>query len=141
MERREFFKSLIAGGASMRERPRAKNRRAHHTGERLYHGPMEIPEDIVRIIAAHPAIKKTTCRHLVSRYANTGWVWLFRCQIPESRQMVGEIIRTPEGKIRVHCWSAARSNGLSIKTPADIIAGVDARKLRDSICLEDDPRW
>ena len=129
MERREFFKSLIAGGASMRERPRAKNRRAHHTGERLYHGPMEIPEDIVRIIAAHPAIKKTTCRHLVSRYANTGWVWLFRCQIPESRQMVGEIIRTPEGKIRVHCWSAARPDGRIIRTPEQIVRPHDVVEL------------
>lgn len=109
MERRDFFKSLIAAGATVKERKKHRNRRSRHESERIYHGPMAIPERIALIIAEHPAIKRTTHRHIVSRYAGDldGWVWLFRCQIPAHRLMVGEIIRTTEGKIRVHCWSSA----------------------------------
>jgi hypothetical protein len=68
---------------------------------------MLIPERVALIVAEHPAIKRTTHSHLVSRYAENGWTWLFRCQIPAHRKMVGEIVRTPAGDIRVHCWSAA----------------------------------
>jgi hypothetical protein len=108
IERRDFFKSLIAGGATVSERKERRNHRAHHEGTRLYHGPMLIPAYIAGIIAEHPALKRTTNgRHLVSRYADATHTWLFRCQIPAHCLMVGEIVRTPEGKIRVHCWSAA----------------------------------
>ena len=125
MERRQFFQSLIAGGAAVGSRPEGRNRRAHHQGERLYHGPMGIPERIAAIVAEFPGLKRTTSRHLVSRYAEAGWVWLFRCQIPASRQMVGEIVRTPEGSIRVHCWSAARDTACD--EPAAIIERKGAR--------------
>lgn len=121
MDRRSFFQSLIAGGAAVTERPEHKNRKAHHQNEVLFHGPIEIPERVVNIVAEHPAIKRTTHRKLVSRYAENNWVWLFRCQIPESRQMVGEVVRTPEGKIRVHCWSAARPDSRLIRTPEEIV--------------------
>jgi hypothetical protein len=111
MERRQFFRGLIAAGATVAERPERRNRRAHHEGQRVYHGPMSIPEEVARIVADHPAIKRTTHRHLVSRYAADGYTWLFRCQIPAHRGMVGEIIHIPQpdGVIlsRVHCWSAA----------------------------------
>lgn len=123
MERRDFFRSLIAGGATLNQRPEGKNRRAHHQNERLYHGPLEIPERIVDIVAEHPGIKRTTHRHLVSRYAENNWVWLFRCKIPASRQMVGEVVRTPEGKIRMHCWSAASTDERLVRTPEEIVAG------------------
>jgi len=108
MDRRDFFRSLIAGGATVKERPARRNRRAHHEATRLYHGPMLIPAYIANIVASHPGLAKTTHGHLVSRYADAMHTWLFRCQIPDSRAMVGEILRTPEGKLRVHCWSAAR---------------------------------
>ena len=108
MERREFFKSLIAGGATVSERTERRNRREHHRDEIMYHGPMLIPERVAAIVAEHPAIKRTTHgAHLVSRYSETGWTWLFRCQVPAHRKLVGEIVRTPAGGIRVHCWSAA----------------------------------
>jgi hypothetical protein len=108
MERREFFKTLVAGGATAAERTEQRNRRAHHHDEIVYHGPMLIPERVAIIVAEHPAIKRTTNGgHLVSRYAEDGWTWLFRCQIPAHRKMVGEIVKTPAGAIRVHCWSAA----------------------------------
>jgi hypothetical protein len=38
-------------------------------------------------------------------------VYLFRCRIPDHRGMVGEIVRTPLGRLRVHCWSAADPGG------------------------------
>ncbi|HME59220.1 MAG TPA: hypothetical protein VKF63_12835 [Terracidiphilus sp.] len=106
-DRREFFRSLIAGGATVAERPGRRNHREHHADNVVYHGPMLIPERIAAIIADHPAIKRTMCRHLVSRYAEAGWTWLFRCQIPDHRRMVGDIRRTITGQVRVCCWSAA----------------------------------
>lgn len=121
MERREFFRSLIAGGATVSQRPERRNRRVHHEGTKLYHGPLLIPEYVAGIVAAHPAIKRTTHGgHLVSRYADAAYTWLFRCQIPESRAMVGEIVCTPEGKLRIHCWSAARPG--EYREPAEIVA-------------------
>ena len=32
---------------------------------------------------------------------------MFRCQVPAHRKLVGEIVRTQAGAIRVHCWTAA----------------------------------
>lgn len=125
MERREFFCSLITGGVVPKQRAERRNRRAHHANERAYHGPMQIPARIALIVAEHPTIKRTTDRHLVSRYAEGGWTWIFRCQIPESRAMIGEIVRTPEGNIRVHCWSAARPG--EYRTPDSLLANNPAR--------------
>lgn len=123
-DRRSFFQSLVAGGATVSQREQHRNRRVHHAGERIYHGPMEVPARIAGIIADHPVLKMTTHRQLVSRYAGDadGWVWLFRCQIPEHRLMVGEIVRTPEGRIRVHCWHAADPERYTAhREPAQIV--------------------
>ena len=109
MERREFFQSLIAGGAAVRKN-RKRVPRAHAGNTRTYHGPMTIPDHVYEAVREDPSPMRATGRgtHLVSRYAEAdGTVYVFRCQIPASRQMVGEIVRTPLGRIRVHCWSAA----------------------------------
>ena len=112
MERREFFQSLIAGGAVSRKRPK---HRKHTTGTVLYRGPMTIPEHVAAAVAQHPDIYRPTGRgtHLAARYADrereglgSAAVYLFRCQIPEHRGMVGEIVLS-EGHVGVHCWSAA----------------------------------
>lgn len=66
MERRAFFQSLIAGGAQVAERPERRNRREHHQDTLIYHGPMSIPARLAAIIADHPAIKRTTHRHMVA---------------------------------------------------------------------------
>lgn len=110
MERREFFQSLIAGGAGVR-----KNRKrvsgSHRQDVVLYRGPMQIPAHVYEAVREDPTPHRATGRgtHLVSRYAEAdGTVWLFRCQIPAHRGMVGEIVQVPVGKLlRVHCWSAA----------------------------------
>lgn len=108
-----------------RLRMRADAGRIRHAGERVYHGPIFVPENIAAIVAEHPAIKRTTSRHMVMRYSHGGWTWLFRSQIPASRMMVGEIVRTPEGQIRVHLWSAASPHSgahSARRTPAEILA-------------------
>lgn len=112
MERREFFQSLIAGGATVR---RTRKHVKHSEDVRLYHGPMSIPAYVYEAVREDPSPMRATGRggHLVSRYAEAdGTVWIFRSQIPEHRGMVGEIVRTPIGRHRVHCWSSA--------TPADM---------------------
>lgn len=121
-DRREFFRSLIAGGAVVSQRPERRNRRAHHTNDVVYSGPLIVPERVAAIVAEHPAIKRTTHQHLVSRYAEAGYTWLFRCQVPAHRAMVGEVVQTPEGAIRVHCWSAADPARTCGGEPAAIIA-------------------
>lgn len=110
MERREFFQSLIAGGATVRKnRKRVKG--AHRQDIRLYHGPMQIPPHVAEAVREDPTPHRATGRgtHLLSRYADAdGTVWLFRCQIPAHRGMVGEIVQSPIGqRKRIHCWSAA----------------------------------
>jgi hypothetical protein len=101
------FRQLVESGVAVALRPERRNRREHHQDERIYCGPMAIPERIAGIIAEHPGIKRTTDRHLVSRYAEGEWTWVFRAPIPEHRLMVGEIVRTWCGHIRIHCWSTA----------------------------------
>ena len=105
--RREFFQSLIAAGAVPRRNMKAVK---HPDNVRIYHGPMEIPAHVAECVREDPTPHKATGRgrHWVTRYAEAdGTVWLFRCGIPFHRGMVGEIIRTPLGRHRVHCWSAA----------------------------------
>ena len=81
---------------------------------------MQIPAHVYEAVREDPTPHRSTGRgaHLVSRYAEAdGTVWLFRCQIPEHRGMVGEIVRTPLGRTRVHCWSAADPG--AYKTPTE----------------------
>lgn len=123
MERRAFFQSLIAGGATLR-----KNRKhvkgGHASDIRLYHGPMSIPLHVAEAVREDPTPHRATGRgtHLVSRYADAdGTVWLFRCQIPATRQMVGEIVQAAIGqRKRIHCWSAATPG--QYRTPDELLA-------------------
>ena len=118
-DRRQFFQTLIAGGAAVRK---TRKHIRHQQDVCLYHGPMAIPARIAEAIAADPTPHRATGRgtHLVSRYAEPdATVWLFRCQIPSHGGMVGEITRTPLGRVRVHCWSAALPG--EYREPAEII--------------------
>lgn len=118
--RREFFQSLIAVGAT----PRRTRKGTKHAGDiQLYHGPMQVPEHVAECVREDPTPHKATGRgrHWVTRYAEAdGTVWLFRCGIPFHRGMVGEIVRTPLGRHRVHCWSAAELG--EYKSPEALIA-------------------
>lgn len=123
MERRAFFQSLIAGGATVRKtRKRVKG--SHANNIRLYHGPMTIPPYVYEAVREDPSPMRATGRgtHLVSRYAEAdGTVWLFRCQIPKHRGMIGEIVQAPIGqRKRIHCWSAA--NPAEYREPSELIA-------------------
>ena len=109
-DRRSFFQSLIAAGA-IPKKTRKRVPKSHAGDIRLYHGPMLIPAHVAECVREDPSPLRATGRgtHLVSRYADPdGTVWLFRCQIPASRAMVGEIMQVPIGqRKRIHCWSAA----------------------------------
>ena len=107
-DRRQFFQSLIAGGAVVRERAERRNSRTHHRDEVLYRGPMTIPAHIAAIVTEHPGLVRTTSgRHVAMRYSDLGTVYLLRSRVPEHRGMVGEIVQTAADAIRIHCWSAA----------------------------------
>ena len=125
MERREFFQSLIAGGATVRQRG---THQKHSGGTVLYRGPMTIPEHVVAALAQNPGLYRTSGRgtHLLSRYADrerngkgSGAVYIFRCQIPAHRAMVGEIVLS-DGHYGVHCWQAADPSDYS--EPLEIAA-------------------
>jgi hypothetical protein len=122
-DRRNFLQQLVAGGATVRH-TRKRVPRAHANDIRLYHGPMTIPPHVAGAVREDPTPHRATGRgtHLVSRYADAdGTVWLFRCQIPTHRGMVGEIVQSPIGRrIRVHCWSAATPG--EYRTPEEITA-------------------
>ena len=123
-DRREFFRALIAGGASVRT---TRKHVSHAQDVRLYHGPMTIPAHVYEAVREDPTPHRSTGRgaHLVSRYAEAdGTVWLFRCQIPEHRCMMGEIVRTPLGRNRVHCWSAA--DPAPYRTPTNLLARAES---------------
>ena len=124
-DRRHFLQSLIAGGATVRK---TRKHVPHTSDVRLYHGPMAIPERIAEAIWEDPTLHRATGRgtHLVSRFAELdGAVWLFRCGVPSHRGMLGEIVRTPLGRVRVHCWSAALPG--KYREPSEIIECKAAR--------------
>ena len=135
MERREFFKSLIAGGAI----PRKNRKHVQHTDAVLYRGPMTIPAHVYEAVREDPCLCHATGRpghgrkgHLVSRYAEAdATVYLFRCQIPASRQMVGEVVRTELGRLRVHCWTAASPGNYD-----EPLAIVERKAQRDTVTRE-----
>jgi hypothetical protein len=113
MDRRAFFQSLVAAGAI----PRRTRKRVPHSGDVvLYHGPMTIPAHVAEAVREDPTLHRATGRgsHLTSRYSEAdGTVWLFRCQIPSHRGMIGEIIRTPLTRTHVHVWAAATPGNYS----------------------------
>ena len=79
-DRREFFRALIAGGATVRDtrgRRKVKHRREDlpWTDDNTGHIAEAVRED--------PTPHRTKDRHFVSRYAEAdGTVYLFRCRIP-----------------------------------------------------------
>ena len=100
MSRRSFFAALPAA-TPRRERA---NKRAHHDGQRIFHGPMGIPDYVLDSVSrAMPY--RTTHRHPVLRVARDGITYVFRSA--PAPEMVGEIWRTLEGQYRVHVWSCA----------------------------------
>lgn len=107
MERREFFRSL--GGIAAIARPANKNRKAHHKNDVLYHGPIRIPEDVLDIASRAPVYRTTHgAKKLAIRLALDGVTYLFRTGLAGDCYL-GEIIRTPEGMVRVHVWTAIES--------------------------------
>lgn len=113
--RRDFFRSLVAGGATVTSDlsglPLKHRRRDKQPNIRLYHGPMLVPPDVAEVLREDPALHRLRGggHKLAARYADgDGTTWLMRARVPESRAMVGDIVRQSDGHLRVTCWSAAR---------------------------------
>jgi len=105
MTRRESIAALLGTGTP-RTKPEGKNRRKHHEGEQIYHGPMRLPDYVIDS-ASRAVPVRTTHQHLAIRISRDGIVYLFR--YAPAPEMVGEIWRTPEGAYRVHCWAVSTS--------------------------------
>lgn len=109
--RRQFFQELIAGGVGVKVRPARRNQRAHHHDVVLYRGPLMVPAHVAVAVADHPALARTTSRHIVMRYTDGSgaavMLYRFRGRVPDHRGMIGEVVRTLDGSIRVHAWNAA----------------------------------
>lgn len=101
--------AAIFPAAEIRDTRVRGSKRPMYNDARLYHGPMVVPSDVAEAVREDPALHRT--RHagkLVSRYRDgEGTVWLFRCPVPCTRMMVGEVVNTPNGRKRVHCWASA----------------------------------
>ena len=102
MTRRESFSALF-GAAPAISRPERKNKRAHHVHmERIYHGWIELPPEIVRRAFQSP-LYRTTDRHEVIRLKHWQTTWIFR-EIVAGSKYLGEVIRDENGRIRVHLF-------------------------------------
>lgn len=132
VERRGFLQAVL-GGATVHADPamrRAKRKdgglaRSHHAGdERLYHGPFFVPVDVVEAIREDGSLYKSRTRGqsgLRTRYVDGDSVtWIGKCQIPGSRAVVGEIVRTGDGRVRVHYWAAA-TPGTARRDPREMV--------------------
>ena len=104
MERRDFVRSLA--GIPLIARPQNKNRRSKHFDERLYHGPMELSEDVMDVAMRGKAYR-TTCRHPAIRVGLNGVTYVFRCGLA-GQSYLGEIVRISDGALRVHVWKAVQ---------------------------------
>lgn len=138
MERREFFRGLIAGGAVVAQPTRA-GKYYPHADELMYCGPMSIPAHIAEIVRESPNIamsgrrpqirpdgrRRINSGHPIMRYRDEFAVWKFRVRIPDSRHMVGDIRRAPDGHLTVCCWQAARPG--EYRTPDSLLANNPAR--------------
>lgn len=120
MQRRDFFRSLVAGGATVTSdlsgKPLKHRKSDKAPNTTLRRGPFEIPADVYEAIRESPELHKTRKRRLAARYVDGADVtWLIMSAIPVHRGMMGEICRTPDGRYRVHCWEIARDGGAPLR--------------------------
>jgi hypothetical protein len=114
--RRNLLQTLGIAEATARHRGGPQ----HTNNTRIYHGPMFIPVDVAEALREQPEVFRTRGksrapgkaggrrgRRLVMRYKDgDAAMWIFRCLIPPSRAMLGEVVLTPEGVRRFHFWAA-----------------------------------
>ena len=133
MNRKEFLGAVAASAAAAgatslplpRQRARARTRRARHVDTVLYRGPFRLNEHVAEILTTSPGLCQTTHRKLACRYADGEVVYLGRTVVPEHRCLVGEVVRTQAGPLRVHFWAIADPGDYD--TPLDIAAHIEGR--------------
>jgi hypothetical protein len=111
-----------------------RNRRAHHVSRKIYHGPLKVPHEVIRLANASPTFV-TTMRKRTLRVEYDGTVWLLRKVVGAA--YVGEIVETQHGTIRVHCWTAL-DGASGVTTVADILAAKRDGKTRITEHWQDD---
>ena len=92
-----------------------RNQRRHHQDVLLYKGSIEIPIGALEL-AQQATPVKSTHGHSVIRIEHDGIVYVFRRKVAPC--MIGEVVSTTTGAIRVHVWSAC-----AIGYAIDVILG------------------
>lgn len=125
----------ITTGPHKGKKSNSKNRPAYKD-ERLYHGPMRIP-DYVLEIAKKGICVRTRDRHTAIRVRVGEIAYLFRT-LGVGCEYLGEILRCQDGRIRVHVWSLIEEP--SARSSDDLIAyhayGIDKRNEREEKLTE-----
>lgn len=103
--RREFMKLVVSSPMIGFGKKGIRNKRRHHKHTQLYHGPMTLPEQVVKMAERNPYEVKTTHRHFAIKVSHENISYLFRTL--GGHHYIGEIVQTQEGNIRVHVWSIA----------------------------------
>lgn len=111
-QERKASLSALVPERGLRERPTNRNRKAHHADVRLYHGAIQLEEPILDSLS-RSHVFRTTHRKLTLRIQRDGITYLLRIA-PQGADYVGEVVRTPEGAYRVHCWTVASHAGRPI---------------------------
>lgn len=96
MTRREMFQAPLL---CWTER---KNELKHHQDIRLYHGPIELPPNVMEKMRDAPDYR-TTHRKPAVRFKTGGITYLFREWAP-TPYYLGEVVQTQARTIRVHLW-------------------------------------
>ena len=95
-----------------------RNRRAHHESRQIYHGPLKVSHEVIRL-ANTSSVYVTTMRKRTLRVEYDGIAWLLRTVVGAG--YVGEIVETPQGTLRVHCWTMLPGT-VGVKSVAEIVA-------------------
>lgn len=109
------------GCAASIERPARKNHRAHHVNETLFKGVIQLPKELLAEAGVSP-LYRTTCGKEVIRGKYKGITFIFRDFSILTDTYNGEIVKTPDNKIRFHLYK--------------IIKDVPARYIVDKIAIE-----
>ncbi len=79
-----------------------RNIRRKHKDTKIYHGPLRVPDEVMKMVYENPVVK-TTHRKLAVKVIHNNMTYLFR--VVGSKDYLGEIVKTENDEYRVHVWS------------------------------------